>query len=98
MLNAASGSVLANLPQRPGTVLALCFCGPRTLASAGSDNVIHLWDVSTGQEQRRLVGHTGSITTLVLDGHTGALISGGYDTTVRLWDLKDREKETVTRR
>jgi WD40 repeat protein len=91
LLSAASGSVLADLPQRPGTVMALCFCGPRTLASAGSDNVIHLWDVSTGQEQRRLVGHTGSVTTLVLDGHTGTLISGSYDTTVRLWDLKDRE-------
>ena len=98
LLDAASGSPLADLPQRPGEVLALCFCGPRTLASAGSGNVIHLWDLSTGQERRRLVGHTGSITTLVLDRHTETLISGGYDTTVRLWNLKDQDKEKVTRR
>ena len=91
LLDAASGKPLADLPERPGEVLALCFCGPRTLASAGSGNVIHLWDLSTGQEQCRLVGHTGSITTLAFDGRTETLVSGSYDTTVRLWDLNSHE-------
>ena len=68
LFDAASGKPLADLPERPGEVLALCFCGPNLLASAGSGNVIHLWDLAARQEQRRLVGHTGSITTLVLDG------------------------------
>ena len=90
LLDAASGKPMADLPERPGEVLALCFCGPNVLASAGSGNVIHLWDLATGQEQRRLVGHTGSITTLVLDQHTQTLISGSYDTTVRLWDVKNQ--------
>ena len=79
-------------------MLALCFCGPDTLASAGSSNVIHLWDVLTKQERRQLVGHTGSVTTLAFDGRAGTLISGSYDTTVRLWDVKNPNQGKVTKR
>ena len=98
LLERRLGQADRGLPQRPGEVLALCFCGANLLASAGSGNVIHLWDLATGEEQRRLVGHTGSITTLVLDQHTQTLISGSYDTTVRLWDLKNQDQEKVTQR
>ena len=35
------------------------FLGPDLLAAAGSDNVIHLWDLTTRHERSRLVGHTG---------------------------------------
>jgi WD40 repeat protein len=98
LLNAATGKPVADLPERPGEVLALCFCGPNLLASAGSGDVIHLWDLAGGGEQRRLIGHTGSITTLVLDGHTQTLISGSYDTTVRLWTLRNQDQEKVTQR
>ena len=62
---------LADLPERPGEVMALCFCGPDTLASAGSGNVIHLWDVASQQERCQLIGHTGSITTLVFNRSDG---------------------------
>ena len=67
LLDAASGKPVADLPERPGEVMALCFCGPDALASAGSGNVIHLWDMASRQERCRLVGHTGSITTLVFN-------------------------------
>ena len=62
------------------------------MASAGSGNVIHLWDVTARQERCRLVGHTGSVTTLVFDRGISTLISGSYDTTVRLWDVKNRRR------
>ena len=96
LLDAASGQPVADLPEQPGEVLALCFCGPDLLASAGSGNVIHLWDVTARQERSRLVGHTGSVTTLIFHRDAETLISGSYDTTVRLWEVKDQEK--VTRR
>ena len=98
LLSAASGKPVADLPERPGEVLALAFCGPNLLASAGSGDVIHLWDLAAGAEQRRLVGHTGSITTLVVDSRTQKLISGSYDTTVRVWDLRGFDQPRVTRR
>ena len=87
LLDTTSGKPVIDLPERPGEVLTLCFCGPNLLASAGSGNVIHLWDVAARQERCRLVGHTGSITTLAFRRNGATLISGSYDTTVRLWDI-----------
>jgi WD40 repeat protein len=98
LLDSVSGKVVADLPQRPGEVMALCFCGPDTLASAGSGNVIHVWDIASQHERRELVGHTGSITTLVFNRSEEMLISGGYDTTVRLWDMRRRGDERITQR
>jgi WD40 repeat protein len=98
LLDVATGKTVADLPERPGEVLAMAFCGPDTLVSAGSGNVIHVWNVPAKQERYRLVGHTGSITTLVFDRSAGAIISGSYDTTVRLWDIKSLNQEKVTQR
>ena len=98
LLDAATGETSAVLSERPGIVLTLCFCGPDKLATAGSSNVIRLWDLSTHNELYRLVGHTGSITTLGFETGSKTLISGGYDTTVRLWNLTNRDVEHVTRR
>ena len=98
LLDTTTGKPVGDLPERPGEVLALCFCGPNLLASAGSGNVIHLWDVAARQERCRLVGHTGSITTLAFHRDGATLISGSYDTTVRLWDVKNADREKVTRR
>ena len=98
LLDTTSGKVLADLPERPGDVMSLCFCGPDTLASAGSGNVIHLWDVASQKERCQLIGHTGSVTTMVFNRSAEMLISGSYDTTVRLWDVKRRSEERITQR
>jgi WD40 repeat protein len=96
LLDASTGKVVADMPPRAGEILSLCFCGPDALAAAGSGNEIHLWDITTRQERRRLVGHTGSVTALVLDRSSDTLISGGFDTTVRLWNLKAMEQGKIT--
>jgi WD40 repeat protein len=98
LLEAATGKTAADLPERPGEVLALAFCGPDTLVSAGSGDVVHVWNVPARQERCRLVGHTGSITTLAFDSASGTIISGSYDTTVRLWDFKGLNQEKITQR
>ena len=95
LLDSASGKVVADLPERPGDVMALCFCGPDTLASAGSGNVIHVWDIASQRERCQLLGHTGSITTLVFNRSETTLISGSYDTTVRVWDVKRHSEERI---
>ncbi|MBN1396225.1 MAG: hypothetical protein JW959_14475, partial [Pirellulales bacterium] len=60
--------------------------------------VIHLWDLNQQHEVGRLKGHTGSITALVFDPASERLISGGFDTTVRLWNLTNRDVQRVTQR
>jgi WD40 repeat protein len=78
----------------------------RTLASAGEDTTIKLWDVQSQQEkQPALTGHSRGVADLAFssDGHW--LASGGDDMTVRIWNidtsgwlktLTDPDKKTVT--
>jgi WD40 repeat protein len=83
-----SGGPGYNLPPRPAKVLSLAFYGPQQLATAGSDNQIHLWDVATKDEIGCLRGHTGSVAAL--ECKNKVLVSAGYDTTVRIWDVGDQ--------
>jgi WD40 repeat protein len=57
----------------------------RTLASAGTDRTVRLWDPVTGQPTATLFGHTEIVFSVAFspDGHT--LATGSMDGTVRLW-------------
>ncbi|MBS0207312.1 MAG: WD40 repeat domain-containing protein [Planctomycetes bacterium] len=73
------------LPSRTGKIHVLCYCGNQMLAAGSSDNQIRVWDVAQGAETFRLTGHTGSVVALDYHAPTGLLVSGSFDTTVRLW-------------
>jgi WD40 repeat protein len=59
----------------------------RMLASGDEVGTVHLWEVVTGRERGRLIGHAGDITCLAFDTQGAQLVSGSMDTTVILWDL-----------
>ena len=69
----------------------------RLLASAGSDNSIRLWDVSTGREVARLSGHTKWVMTVAFSPDGRRIASGGDDGTVRLWDVATGNETAVFR-
>jgi WD40 repeat protein len=83
----------ATLPRQPAKVMALVMCGPRVLATAGSDNAIRLWDLATRRELASLTGHTGSVAALAYQD--GILASGGFDTYLRLWQVPELIDEGV---
>jgi WD40 repeat protein len=59
----------------------------RTLATAGDDGTIRLWEVATGKERLCLSGHEGCINALALTADGRTLVSGSDDTTALVWDL-----------
>ncbi len=77
-----------DLSRRPTKIFALVFFGPDCLATGGSDNLIRLWDLVSGDEVGQLSGHQGSVVSLDCNGQV--LVSASYDTVVRIWTIKDR--------
>ena len=62
-------------------------------ASAGGDRTVFLWDVAAAQTLRRFAhateGHVGRVNCVALGGADDSLVvSGGFDTTVRVWDAR----------
>lgn len=71
--------------------------GGGTLASIDEDNyTIRLWDVITGQEERRLKGHTKNVESIAFSPDGKTLASGGRDKTVCLWNVATgKHKQTL---
>ncbi len=71
-------------------VSAVAFSPDGQLASTSDNNTVRLWDPSTRFQNRRLKGHSDSVTVLVFSSDGQYLASASNDKTVRLWDPSTR--------
>lgn len=72
-------------PVSGGKLFSVCVIDDRFLAVAGSDNLIRIIDVTRGEVVESIEDHRGSIAALTCTNHL--LFSGGYDATLRRFDL-----------
>ncbi|RDL36375.1 uncharacterized protein BP5553_05727 [Venustampulla echinocandica] len=71
-----------------------------TFASVGGDRSVFLWDVARGQTIRRFGqhnhGHNARVNSVTFAGvGDSVLISGSFDATVRIWDVKSQNSKPV---
>ena len=60
----------------------------RTLASAGDDRSLRLWDVAAGAQIAAFEGHGGGVNGVAFSPDGRTLASAGADRSVRLWDVR----------
>jgi WD40 repeat protein len=65
------------------------------LASAGLDNTVRIWDVTSRQTLHVLAGHTDWVFSVAWSPDGTRLVSGGADDSVRLWDAQDGQELMV---
>ena len=81
--NLASDLLSVALPRQGTKLFAVKTIAPSVIATSGSDNKIHIWNTQRSSEIGVLRQHTGTVTSL--DYAQDVLVSGSFDTTVRIW-------------
>ena len=66
----------------------------KTAISGARDKDIHVWDLATGKELRRLKGHGDQVYQIALGADDRHLVSASYDKTVRVWDFASGKELT----
>jgi WD40 repeat protein len=88
-MNGEIGRCVHVLRARDGSPVYAVAWSPdsRWLASGSNDRSVRVWDADTGQERRRLDGHTDDVNSMSWSPDGRWLASGSDDQTVRVWDL-----------
>jgi WD40 repeat protein/tRNA A-37 threonylcarbamoyl transferase component Bud32 len=91
ILNSKTGQPLRRF-EEPGQVVCLAYSPDgATLATAGTDQLISLWDVASGRLRAKFTGHTAVVWSLAWSPDGQRLATAGWDGSVRLWDVTRRQ-------
>ena len=94
-----TGKEVRTFKGHTGPISSVALSGDnQILASGSNDTTVRLWNVKTGREIRKLEGHKvcmdylgkkkKGVSSVALSWDGQILASGGWDNTVRLWDVK----------
>jgi WD40 repeat protein len=87
--DAASGQKSKEFTLPQGIVINYPVISPdgKYLLAGDSEGVARLWDIQTGQEIRRFIGHTASVENVVFSPDGKYVLTGSDDGTAMLWDV-----------
>jgi hypothetical protein len=89
VFDAKTGAAQSKYDKHDGTLVytVLTTLDGKTAVSGARDKDVHVWDVATGKELRRLKGHGDQVYQVALGADDRYLVSASYDKTVRVWDV-----------
>ena len=61
----------------------------QVVLSASSDSLVKVWDCRSGECVGNLTGHTNKVFCLDFDSRLMRVVSGGYDKSVLVWDMRN---------
>jgi len=59
----------------------------RSAVTTSTDSAAILWDIASGQEIRRFIGHKDAVASVAFSPDGRYLVTGGDDQTVRFWEV-----------
>ena len=63
----------------------------KTLATAGFDNTVRLWDAASRKEIKKYEGHSKLVLAVAISPNGKQILSGSLDNTAKLWDYPTSE-------
>ncbi len=96
LLSAETGKLRGRLTGLTAGINALAFSPDgRTLAAAGVDRSIKIWNLSQQREEITVDQQVGFVKSLAFSGDGGWLAFAGSDDTIKIWDVKRRKAVVV---
>src|SRR4029077_16299399 len=83
-----TGAEVRAFTAQKGTVLCVALSADaRMLITGGEDKTLRLWEVASGQERGRIIGHQDRVFSMDLSPNGRFLAAASADAPVYLWDI-----------
>ncbi|EFA78839.1 WD40 repeat-containing protein [Heterostelium album PN500] len=60
-----------------------------------AERQLYQWDITSGETIRKFKGHSHTINSIALNRDQSILLSGSYDKSIKIWDLKSRNADPI---